>query len=89
MTREDFDTTLKDHLLSNRISASKELDLLLPSSTLVSICDYDAFLYQWKEERTRLEKERRKEFEESAENRYKNLAGGAADKRFSTYCFSL
>lgn len=67
MTREEFDATLKDHLLSNRISASKELDLLLPSSTLVSICDYDAFIYQWKEERTRLEKERRKEFEESAE----------------------
>lgn len=59
MTREEFDTTLKDHLLSNRISASKELDLLLPSSTLVSICDYDAFIYQWKEERTMLEKERR------------------------------
>lgn len=67
MTREEFDATLKDHLLSNRISAPKELDLLLPSSTLVSICDYDAFIYQWKEEQTRLEKERRKELEESAE----------------------
>lgn len=67
MTREEFDTTLKDHLLRNRISVSKELDLLLHSSTLVSICDYDAFLYQWEEERTRLEKERRKEIEESAE----------------------
>lgn len=67
MTKEEFDTTLKDHLLSNRVSVSKELELLLPSSTLVSICDYDAFLYQWKEERTRLEKERRKEFEESVE----------------------
>lgn len=67
MTREEFDTTLKDLLLSNRVSVSKELDLLLPASTLVSICDYDAFLYQWKEERTRLEKERRKELEESAE----------------------
>lgn len=67
MTKEEFDTTLKDHLLSNRVSVSKELELLLPSSTLVSICDYGAFLYQWKEERTRLEKERRKEFEESVE----------------------
>ena len=43
MTREEFDTTLKDLLLSNRVSVSKELDLLLPASTLVSICDYDAF----------------------------------------------
>lgn len=67
MTREEFDATLKDRLLSNRISVSKELDLLLPSSKLVSICDYDAFIYQWKEERTKLEKERRKELEKSVE----------------------